>query len=600
MSRFIAEHPNPWGWNPYPYCGLPVQFLYLPLVHYATAMVHWLSGIPVEHAYRWLVAAMLCMAPVTVFAMVRVFTRSAYWALAASFACVFFSPSYGLFRAIAHDRGFTQIPWRLQVLVKYGEGPHNTGLMLIPLALIAIWFAATRRRYPFVFAAAVLIAAVVLTNWIAALALAILAPLMMLSAAGTPHARGFSPRHAIAAGALAYLLSCFWLTPSFITTTAFNWPADAHNYQLQKTQTLLLAAVFLAALAGRLLTWLLRWPFYATFVTLAAIVFGIIVTVFYAQGINILPEAHRYAIEFELFLILALIEWIRLAVRSGDGVKQACAAIAAIFLLSAGVPQAHNYVRDGWAKWRPIPKEQTAEYQVAGWIARQRPQGRVLATGGLRFRMSLWFDLQQVGGSFESGLRNRKPLDVMYRIRTVADGPGSIDAMKGLGIEYVAVHTAESTEHYRDYKNPLMFEGLLERVFTTGSDHVYRVPFAGFAYLAPGRTPMEARWSGTSQIDIKGPIPYGSRVGVLVSWDPGWRAFQDGTRIPLRADPMGLILLDTRPAKTASIRLVFGPTAEQIVYGSISASAWALALAWLARGYLGSRLRQRYQLATEQ
>ena len=24
MARFISQHPGVWGWNPLPYCGLPV------------------------------------------------------------------------------------------------------------------------------------------------------------------------------------------------------------------------------------------------------------------------------------------------------------------------------------------------------------------------------------------------------------------------------------------------------------------------------------------------------------------------------------------------------------------------------------------------
>ena len=38
ISRFITEHPNPWGWNPFVYCGLPTQSLYLPVVPYAVAV----------------------------------------------------------------------------------------------------------------------------------------------------------------------------------------------------------------------------------------------------------------------------------------------------------------------------------------------------------------------------------------------------------------------------------------------------------------------------------------------------------------------------------------------------------------------------------
>jgi hypothetical protein len=30
MARFLSQHPDPWGWNPLPYCGIPTQFLYVP------------------------------------------------------------------------------------------------------------------------------------------------------------------------------------------------------------------------------------------------------------------------------------------------------------------------------------------------------------------------------------------------------------------------------------------------------------------------------------------------------------------------------------------------------------------------------------------
>ncbi|MGH9662379.1 MAG: hypothetical protein ACRD96_27760, partial [Bryobacteraceae bacterium] len=29
MARFFAHNPNPWGWNPWQYCGLPIQNTYL-------------------------------------------------------------------------------------------------------------------------------------------------------------------------------------------------------------------------------------------------------------------------------------------------------------------------------------------------------------------------------------------------------------------------------------------------------------------------------------------------------------------------------------------------------------------------------------------
>ena len=38
MARFISQHPNPWGWNPLPYCGLPTQFMYVPNLPYLSAL----------------------------------------------------------------------------------------------------------------------------------------------------------------------------------------------------------------------------------------------------------------------------------------------------------------------------------------------------------------------------------------------------------------------------------------------------------------------------------------------------------------------------------------------------------------------------------
>ena len=69
----------------------------------------------------------------TAFFFALCFTVSRRWSLAAALAYGFLSPSYGLFPALEQDRGIVHLPWRVQVLAKYGEGPHNTALALIPL-----------------------------------------------------------------------------------------------------------------------------------------------------------------------------------------------------------------------------------------------------------------------------------------------------------------------------------------------------------------------------------------------------------------------------------------------------------------------------------
>ena len=78
-------------------------------------------------------------------------------------------------------------------------------------------------------------------------------------------------------------------------------------------------------------------------------------------------------------------------------------------MLLVGSPQFWADATQGWHAWTPTPPEATVEYQLAQWIAQRPPQGRVFASGGLRFRLNSWFDIPQVGGGFETGLQNRDP-----------------------------------------------------------------------------------------------------------------------------------------------------------------------------------------------
>ena len=320
------------------------------------------------------------------------------WPLAYSFL----SPSYALFPAVEKDRGIVQLPWRIQVLAKYGEGPHNTGLTLLPLALAAAWLAGKAGGYRRILPAALLMAAIPLTNWVGGLSLGISSLLLLLAAWGEPEFRAW---RVLAAAALAYLLACFWLTPSFVKTIAFNWPVDSFAYQLKDQQVWLLAGMAAGALVIRLLFRWWRGSFYFCLVTMGAFVFGWIATVFYLYGIDTIPESRRYAIEFEFFLTLALGEAFRLAMRSANGTVRLCAVGTGGVIFLVASPQLWAIATEGWEKWRPSPPETTVEYKLAQWIAAHPPQGRVFASGGMRFRLNSWFDLPQVGGDSKPDCR---------------------------------------------------------------------------------------------------------------------------------------------------------------------------------------------------
>jgi hypothetical protein len=605
MARFLSLHPNPWGWNPFPYCGLPTQFMYVPALPYISAL--WMRLLPhvaPDTVYRTIVSLATCLGPVTLFLFALHFTGSRRWSFAMAVAYSLLSPSYALFSAVEKDRGIAQLPWRIQVLAKYGEGPHNTGLTLLPLALLAIWRAGTSRRYAHIMGAAVLLAAIPLSNWVAAFALAISCALLLLAAWGEPE---FVWWRALAAAGLAYLLACFWLTPSFVKTIAFNWPVDSFAYHLGKTQAWLLLGMAAGVLLIRAAFRWQRGSFYFCLATMGAFVFGWISTAFYVYGVDTIPESRRYAIEFELFLALALVEAFRLAMRSTNGTIRMCAIGTGAVMFLVGAPQLWAYATEGWQRWRPSPPESTVEFQLAQWLAQHSPEGRVFASGGLRFRLNSWFDVQQVGGGFETGLQNRVPVDLAYRIRSGSEG--TLLDLKALGAQYVVIHGPKSREYYRDFMRPERVAGHLPVAFHMEDDTVYALAARPLAHLLrsgelpgedarehaealvpyvaaiddPSRPALVTRWTDTSSLTVAGPVPPDTVIEVQVNADPGWRATEAGREIAMTQDQLGFIVLHPAPAAAAHIELRYRGTAEQRIMAAVCILAWAAPLLALFR-----------------
>jgi len=611
IARFVFAHPNPWGWDPFQYCGIPTRFLYVPALPYLTAfLAHLLPHVSLAIIYRGIVSAMTCLGPVTAFVFALYFTGSRRWSLAAALVYGFLSPSYGLFPAVEQDRGIVQVPWRVQVLAKYGEGPHNTALALMPLVLLALWLAGRRRGYPPILVAALLLALTPLVNWVGAFALAIACMLLLVAALGEP---GFRAWRVFAAGGLAYLLACFWLTPSFIKTIVFNWPTDSFAYQFGAPQRWLVAGLAFGVLLIRLLFRWLGGSFYLRFVTLAAFTFGFIATVFYIYGLDTIPESRRYAIEFELFLALGVVETIRLAARHPNHTVRLCAIGTAAAGLLAGTPQIWAYATQGWSRWAPAPREKSIEYHLARWMAQHPPEGRVFATGGMRFRMNSWFETPQVGGGFDTGLENRVPWDLAYAIRTGKDmRPGhetqdTLLELKAMGTEYVVIHGRQSREYYRDFVRPERIAAALPAVYREEDDTIYALPARPLAnwlnpeelpgkdaparpwvlepYIAaledPARPALQTRWLGVDTLAIEGAAPPGRLMAVRVNADPGWQAFQDGRAIPIETDNLGFMVLRPAAAAATHIELHYRATAEPRLMAVLSALTWMAALAAL-------------------
>ncbi len=615
MARFVAENPNPWGWKPEHYCGLPARFAYLPGLPYLAAAGIWLSGGDPSQVYRVITVTLASFGPVAFFFLALYLFRDRRWALAAGAVYTFFSPFYILIPYLSLDAGVAQLPSRLHLQIKYGEAPHIAGLTLLPLAVLALLAAlrnGTRRR---ILAGAVLLAAVALTNWVAALALAWCCLMLLLSHAG-PYTWAKSLRPLAVSAGLAYLFSCFWLTPDFVSTVASSWPVDAFDYRMQLSQQALLLGLICGALFMRFLFGRFSGKPYLCFLSLCLFSFGYVALAYHWFGIETIPESRRYTPEAELFAVLL---YFALAKRALERRSRAlCAAMTLLTLagMALGARQVWRYATKPALELTPFAGENTPEYRVAGFLNSRKPAGRVFVTGGTRFHLNSRFAIPQTGGTFESGVRNRVPIDLNYQILSGAgnapgqEGATAVLQLKALAVEYVAVHGPGSREFYRDFRNPAKFEGLLERVYVREGDVVYRVPFVSYAHLVrpeemPGRVPtgrdavllesyvkaiedperpkLESRWAGASALEIRGRVPEGMRVSVQVTHHPGWKAFQDGAPVPVEKDALGFLLLKPRPAPQASIRLIFESGLGTKIAAAISVLAWLGGIAWWFR-----------------
>lgn len=610
MANWVAQQPDPWGWNPLQYCGLPTHFVYLPLLPYWSAL--WIRILAVadpNEVHRVTCAAALCLGAVSVYAFARYFGSSRWVAFSAGLAVTFCSPLYRLIDTIRADQGLFQVPWRIQVLIKYGEGPHTVGLALLPLAMIAIHRCAVQRSFASLWLAATALAAVVLTNWVAGLALALLVVIILVTYGAAP---GFSIRRVLAAGVLGYLLAAFWLTPSFVWRMVNNWPQDAFGYQLQGQER----QALLFWMGGLIALWLLcRWRFreyrYFSMLVLATYCFGFLVTCFYTYGLNALPESRRYALEYELFLLLLVVETIRLLMTKYPWVARACLLA---FLLQS-TPLVTRLVLHRYQQWTPVPREQTSEFRVAAALAARAPEGRLLLSGGSRFRFNSWFLYPQIGGVFETGLRNRIPVDIAYQVRTDLgsnrgeEAANSMLQLRALGVEYVVIHGPNSEEYYRDVKYPDKFEGVLEKVWSEGDDRIYHLASARYAHLVlpselPAHPPtagkfsvlgpyvaamsdssrpaLDFRWQGPSAATITGSIPDGHLVAVGISFEDGWQAWQDGVAIPVRPNALGFFTVEPRAAAQGAISLRYQAPLETRLAALVSAICWlSCLLFWL-------------------
>jgi hypothetical protein len=619
LARWVARNWGDLTWFPLWYGGIPFQNAYLPLVPLLAGGLSALSGGEPARVYHVLAGLFYAAGPVTLFWLALALYRSLWPALAAGLMYSLFSPSCWLAAAVRQDAGSAWHARRLQALVQYGEGPHLAAMALIPVALLLLISALRRPGAARGFAAAVGLAAVALTNWLGAAALAAGVFAWLLA-----QQDGSWRRWAFAGGlaAWAYALACSWIPPSTIRTirSGERWLSG----ELSANRRLFGACLLAALLVLRWWCRRRRCSEATAFALLFALPVCSAPLAAYWTGLRAVPQPQRYHLEMEMALallvplVLATL-WPRLSRSARMGL--ACAMLVACCYAFV------RYERYARRMIRPAAIEQTIEYRVAHWLERNAAGRRVMAPGSIGFFLNAFTDTPQVAGGFDQGAVNPLAAHVRYQILSGAgagpqEGEVAVLWLKAYGVDLVAVSGPESREIYKPFRNPGKFEGLLQEAARLDGVTVYdlgrprkslahvvrrgdlapRAPLHGLdvdparAYVSaledPLRPEAEFAWTSRHAAVIAAELAPDQILSVQISHHPGWRATAQGRPVRLYGDLLGQIVIEPGCSGACRVELIYDGGPEMRSARAVAWAAWLIGAAACSMSVLRRRRRR--------
>jgi hypothetical protein len=621
-GRFLKDHwPHP-QWQPLWYCGTRYDYLYPPALRYGTALLSRVY-LPVKayHFYTGLLYA-AGIAGVYLLVWVTSGSRAAAWLASAASALV--SPAFLFIRPVRLD-SLHLAPWRLWVLLRYGEGPHISSLSMLPFALAFSWLALERRRTASLAAAAVCCALVALTNFYGATALAIFYPILVWSLWVTHRDHRVWLR-AAAIPALAYGLSAFWLTPSYLRMTIENLryvssPGNAWSGALLALAAAVFVAVSLRYASGK------PDRAHATFVLGGLLFMGLNVLGHVYFNFRVIGEPGRLVPELDLAMTLVGVELLR---RLWNWPAKAPSRVwtvraLAVLLVMCSAWPARHYVRNAWDFYpREGDYRQRVEYRMSDWLAVHLPQARTLVSGSVRFWWDTWHDLAQIGGGSEQGLLNDKVAGAGWEIHMGRNPELGIRWLTALGADAVIVSAGQSQNPYRDFAFPDKFSGVLPVLYDDRQGNViYQVPrrYASlarvvdrerFAAMQPldqtnldllraytaiieegPDSPTTTAWDGTDAMHVHARVAPGQSVLVQVTYDSAWHAYAGGRALPVHKDRGADFSVIDAPPGEDDIAFVFETPLENRIGWLLTWLSLAITIALITLGYMPQQIAER-------
>lgn len=573
IARWAREHWNQLTWFPLWYGGVPYLNTYPPLLHRLVAAVSAAAGAGVPHVYHALTAVFYSLGPVTLYLLA---VRLGAWRALGFAGGVFYSlvsASAWLIPAVQFDAGGAWGLRRLQCLTQYGEGPHIASMTLLPVAVYLLAAAFEKKRPAGWFAAALGLAAVPLTNWLGAAALAMAVVAWLLA---RPDA--FRPAtwlKAAGLGVFAYGLAAALLPPSYIATVAHNERFASGELAPGSVRMGFAAAGLAIAVLSIWMFRRFKWPRGLLFAWLFLLPTAGITLAAEWFHIPLAHQAGRYHLEMEMALALVLVFLAQALV--GRINRRALVALACLAALGTGYG-ALRCAKAANRRIRPIDVRSTTEFRQAKWVERNLPGRRVLMPGSVGFFLNVFTDVPQFAGGVDQSVANPLWTDVNYQVLSgenagAGEGEVALLWLKAFGVSAVGVSGPGSAEFFKPFRNPRKFEGLLPVLWRDGADVIYAIPRRSDSlahvirpedlpprapeggldvepvrhYVAaledPALPAASMSWTAPDRAVIRAQVERGQLLSIQVTHDPGWKATVNGQPRPVMRDSLGQIAI---------------------------------------------------------
>lgn len=613
FSKWMMDHWHDRSWIPMWMDGIPARQVYGPGLHTAVAQLALWTGWTAQHAHHFITACTYSLGPVTLFWLIYRTTQRRGAALFAGLFYSLVSPSLFLFETFRLDVGSYLDARRYQNLIVYGEGPHVTDLMMIPLVLWMIEEAASAKRWVFVFLAPIALACLVLTNWTGTTGFAMALSAYVLSkwGAGKYGERRLHWPTFIGIGVIAYMLASPWVPPSLIKTMQIA--SSQLSPQLPFGPRLKVAIAFAAVLlAAHFILRRFRVDPWTRFFAYFALISGGIVTCDTVLNRPLIPIGYRFQLELEMAIagLIALV-----ATSIGARLPRTAQRVLIGVLLVVGFLQGRNYRHYMRYGTTAIDHTTTEEYKMSKWIDAHLHDQRVFVPGNLSEWMNLYNGVWQVVGCCDqSVLANeyRMAVYVIYSGDGAGDRDGEISTMwlRLYGASAVAVQSTVTTQIGQPYRNIRKFDGVLKELWRDGESVVYSVPYSGLAHVIPetampSRHPVngvdmepfvplinamerpseraELQWMNQHEFEISADTGPRDVIFVQQTFDEGWHAYEGSDELPLRVNVLGLTTVEGLSPGHHKIHMIYsGDTEDRIVNAAFWIGAVLLVL-WTYR-----------------